>query len=77
MTEKQENVNVSGIESKFTRVFLIIIGALFVFAGPTYLPYILAEVLNVNVAASNIVGFVVFLVGIFMIIYLARKKIIS
>jgi hypothetical protein len=78
MIENQEdNVEVSGMESKFMRVFLIVIGALLVFAGPTYVPYILANVLNLNVLAANVVGFVIFIVGILIIIYLARKKIIS
>lgn len=74
---QEEDIQVSGMESKFMRVFLIIIGALLVFAGPTYVPYILANVLNLNALAANIVGFVLFIVGIAIIIFLARKKIIS
>ncbi len=65
------------IESKFLRVFLILIGAVFVFAGPTYLPLILNDALKINYAISMSVGFVVFLVGIFDLLYLARKKIIT
>jgi hypothetical protein len=74
---QEEDIEVSGMESKFMRVFLIIIGALLVFAGPTYVPYILANVLNLNTLAANIVGFAIFIVGILIVIYLARKKIIS
>ncbi len=74
---QEEDIQVSGMESKFMRVFLIIIGALLVFAGPTYVPYILANVLNLNALAANVVGFVLFIVGIAIIIFLARKKIIS
>jgi len=77
MIENQEDLEVSGMESKFMRVFLIIIGALLVFTGPTYVPYILANVLGLNVLASKVVGFVVFIVGILIVVYLARKKIIS
>jgi hypothetical protein len=74
MTENQE----SGIaESKFMRVFLIIIGALFIFTGPTYIPYILADVLKANYIASIAIGFAVFIVGILIVVYLARKKIIT
>jgi len=76
MIENQEDVEVSGMESKFMRVFLIMIGALRVFMGPTYMPYILANVLDLNVLASKIVGFVIFIVGILIVIYLSRKKII-
>jgi len=77
MIENQEDLEVSGMESKFMRVFLIIIGALLVFTGPTYVPYILANVLGLNVLASKVFGFVVFIVGILIVVYLARKKIIS
>jgi hypothetical protein len=76
MIENQEDLEVSGMESKFMRVFLIMIGALLVFMGPTYIPYILANVLDLNVLASKIVGFVIFIVGILIVIYLSRKKII-
>jgi hypothetical protein len=65
------------IESKFMRVFLILIGAVFVFAGPTYLPLILNEVLQIGYAVSMSVGFIVFLIGIFDFLYLARKKVIT
>ncbi len=64
------------INSKFLRVFLIIIAAVFIFAGPTYLPLILNEALKVGNAAAVSVGFVVFLVGAFDLIYLVRKKVI-
>jgi cytochrome c biogenesis protein CcdA len=74
---QEENIEVSGMDSKFMRVFLIIIGALLVFMGPTYVPYILARVLNLNLLAANVVGIALFIVGILMIIYLARKKILS
>jgi len=72
-----ENIEVNGMDSKFMRVFLIIIGAFLVFMGPTYVPYILANVLKLNLLAANVVGIALFIVGILIIIYLARKKIIS
>ena len=65
------------IESKFMRVFLIMVGAVFVFAGPTYLPLILNEALKIEYAISMSVGFVVFLLGFFVLLYLARKKVIT
>lgn len=65
------------IESKFMRVFLIMVGAVFVFAGPTYLPLILVDVLNIDYAISMSVGFVVFLLGFFVLLYLARKRVIT
>ena len=65
------------IESKFMRVFLIMVGAIFVFAGPTYLPLILNEALKIEYVISMSVGFVVFLLGVFVFLYLARKKVIT
>ena len=53
------------INSKFLRVFLIMIATVFIFAGPTYLPLILNEALSVDLTVSVIAGFVV-----------ARKKVI-
>jgi hypothetical protein len=66
-----------GIESKFMRVFLILAGATMVFGGPTYVALILNAVLKIDFAVSASVGFVVFLLGIFDLFYLARKKVIT
>jgi pilus assembly protein TadC len=66
----------SQINSKFLRVFLIMIAATFIFAGPTYLPLILNEALSVDLTASVVVGFVIFLVGVFDLLFLAKKKVI-
>jgi hypothetical protein len=65
------------IESKFLRVFLIVVAAVFIFAGPTYLPLILNEVLKVEHSVAMTFGFVVFLIGAFDLIYLVRKKVIT
>jgi|WetSurMetagenome_2_1015567.scaffolds.fasta_scaffold1487697_1 hypothetical protein len=65
------------IESKFMRVFLIMVGAIFVFAGPTYLPLILNDVLKIDFAVSMSVGFAVFLIGFVDLLFLAKKKVIT
>jgi uncharacterized membrane-anchored protein len=64
------------LSSKFWRTVLVIAAALLVFAGPTYVPYLLANHLNVNYAASVILGLILFLVGLGLVWYLARKKVI-
>jgi len=74
MTKIQETMFA---ESKFMRIFLMIICALLIFAGPTYVPYILADILGLNYVASLVIGLALFAVGIFMIVYLAKKKILS
>ncbi|MCL1978400.1 MAG: hypothetical protein FWG55_09940 [Candidatus Bathyarchaeota archaeon] len=65
------------INSKFLRVFLVMIAAVFIFVGPTYLPLILNEVLRVDFVVSMVTGFVVFLVGIFDLLFLAYKRVIT
>jgi hypothetical protein len=63
-------------DSKFMRVLLIIVTALLIFAGPTYVPYVLTSV-NVSSAAATIAGFALFIVGLFLMLFLVRKKIVS
>ena len=41
MTETKENMNVDVTYSKFTRITFIIISMLLIFAGPTYVPYVM------------------------------------
>jgi hypothetical protein len=76
MTENEENVNVGGIYSKFWRITLVILSMLLIFAGPTYVPYAMTE-LKINYFASISVGFILFMIGIFFMLFLARKKIIA
>jgi hypothetical protein len=77
MTENNEKVQVSGIDSKFMKVALTIVAVFLVFVGPTYIPYLLSNVLKVDYIASIAVGAVLFIVGLVMVIYLIRKKIIE
>ena len=77
MTENNEEIQVSGIESKFTRVTLTIVAVLLIFIGPTYIPYLLAEVLSLEYFASIGLGLVLFIVGLVMLVYLIRKKVIT
>jgi uncharacterized membrane protein len=75
MTQDQE-IN-SFVYSKFGRVFLTIVTVALIFAGPTYVVYALAELLKVNIVASMATGFVLLIVGLFMMRFLVQKKIIS
>ena len=65
------------LSSKFMRVLLILVAALLIFAGPTYVPYLLTGLLDVNQAASMVFGFVLLIVGLALMWYLIRKKIIE
>lgn len=77
MTEDNPNIEVSGIESKFAKVTLTIISVFLIFVGPTYIPYLLSDVLHVEYFASLGIGAVLFIVGLVMLIYLIRKKVIT
>ncbi len=78
MTEinEENEIEVSG-ESKFTKVALMVVTVLLIFVGPTYVPYLMSDVAKINYDASIGVGFVLFIVGIAMMVLLIRKKIVS
>ncbi len=77
MTQANENVELSGIESRFTRVALTVISVLLLFAGPTYVPYVLSDLLHADYVASIGIGAVLFVVGLVMLVYLIRKKVVT
>jgi hypothetical protein len=77
MTEESENVQVSGINSKFMKVVLTVVAVFLIFVGPTYIPFLLSDVLKVDYIASIAVGAVLFIVGLLVLVYLIRKKVIE
>jgi cytochrome c oxidase assembly factor CtaG len=79
MTENDENNDVGkfDVSSKFWRVLLMITTVLLIFAGPTYISYLLFNILNVNYVASVVSGFALFIVGLLLMWFLIRKKIIT
>ena len=76
MVENDENIGLD-MESKFMRILLIIVTVLLLFAGPTYVPYVLSSVLNLSSVVSVAAGFALFAVGLFLMLFLVRKKTIS
>ena len=79
MFENEENSNIGpfDLESKFTRVFLILVSVFLIFAGPTYVSYLLFDVLKVNYVVSVALGFALFIVGLVLMWLLIRKKVIT
>jgi capsule polysaccharide export protein KpsE/RkpR len=79
MVENNENNNVGrfDISSKFWRIFLVIVAVFLIFAGPTYVSYLLFDVLNVNYVVSVVSGFALFIVGLLLMGFLIRKKIVT
>ena len=74
MTENNENVQVSGIDSKFMKVALTIVAVFLIFVGPTYIPYLLSDILKIDYVASVAVGAVLFIVGLVMLFSLSERK---
>ncbi len=77
MTENNDNVQVSALDSKFTRVALTIVSVLLIFVGATYVPYLMADILKIDYVASVVVGGLLFIVGIVMLVFLIRKKVVE
>ena len=79
MVENDESNNVGrfDVSSKFWRIFLVIVAVFLIFAGPTYISYVLFDILNVNYVASVVSGFALFIVGLLLMLFLVRKKIIT
>jgi len=67
----------SVVGDKAKRVLLILVAVLLVFVGPTYVPYVFVDILKVNYFVSIAVGFVLFAVGLGLVWYLIRKKVIQ
>jgi hypothetical protein len=77
MTENNENVQVGGLNSKFMKVVLTIVAVLLIFVGSTYVPYLLSDILKVDYIASIVVGGLLFIIGLVMLVYLIKKKVIE
>jgi uncharacterized membrane protein YgdD (TMEM256/DUF423 family) len=77
MTENNENVQVSGLDSKFMKIVLTVFAGLLIFVGPTYIPYLLSDILKLDYIVSIAVGGLLFIVGLVMLVYLIRKKVIE
>ena len=65
------------LTSGFWRTLLIIFAALLTFAGPTYVVYAFNSVLKIDYAISIVSGFVLFIVGLAIIWYLIKQKVVT
>ena len=78
MTENEEtgSTGMIDLESKFWRTTLLIVSVALIFAGPTYVPYVLSNILSLNYVASVLVGLALLIVGLVLLWFLVRKKVI-
>jgi len=72
-----ESTGMIDLDSKFWRSTLLLISVLLIFAGPTYVPYVMSDIAHVNYVASILVGVVLFAVGLLLMWFLIRKKVIT
>lgn len=77
MTENNENEVGGFLESKFARIVMLIVSVGLIFIGPTYVPFLLANVLGVDYFVSIGIGAVLFVVGLVLLIYLVAKKVVT
>jgi hypothetical protein len=79
MTENEE-IKTAGtgfMTTKFGKLFFTIIAVFLTFAGPTYVIYALNVVLKMDLAGALLTGFILFIVGLVMMRYLVKLKIIT
>ena len=78
MTENEEIDAATGfMASKFGKVLITIVSVFLIFAGPTYVVYGLSVLVGVNGYAAFAVGFVLFIIGLVMMRYLLKNKVVT
>lgn len=77
--DKKENKTPGKVilTSGFWRTLLIVFAALLTFAGPTYVVYAFNSVLKIDYAISIVSGFVLFIIGLTIIWYLIKQKVVT
>jgi hypothetical protein len=76
MTEKKPQTKTGLIGSKYMKMLLVIIMAILLFGGP-YMVYVLYNVLKARFTISGGVGFGAVFLGLVLMWYLIKKKVIS
>jgi hypothetical protein len=80
MTEKKQKSKSTRLDlnSKFWKTFLIVLAVFLTFAGPTYIVYVVfLKILKMDYAVSMASGFALFIVGLVLIWYLIKNKVLS
>ncbi len=63
--------------SELRRTLLIVLAAILTFAGPTYTVYLMVNILQVDYIISMGLGLTLFVLGIALILYLIKNRVIS
>jgi hypothetical protein len=62
--------------SRFGKTILVVLAAIFAFSGP-YVVLVLSRALDLDYAISMVSGVAIFVVGLVLIWYLVRKRVVS
>jgi len=65
------------LSSRLWKTFLVVLAAFLTFAGPTYVVYVLLDILEIDYVVSMLSGFVLLIAGLALIWYLVKNKVIS
>jgi hypothetical protein len=76
MTEEKQQTRTGFLSSKYWRMILVLIMGVLLFGAP-YLVYVFIEVLKVRFLISTIVGVAAVFVGLLLMWYLIKKKVIT
>ena len=77
MAQEKKQGKTGLLGSKYGKAFLVIIAGLFTFGGP-YAVYVMNNVIKIrHFLYSVISGFALFIVGLILIWYLIKNKVIS
>lgn len=71
----QEKEAKMGLSGRFSTTILVLLAAMLSFGGP-YLSYLLIS-FEINYAFSMVAGLVVFFIGLALILYLIRKRVVT
>jgi hypothetical protein len=79
MTEGAKEAKSSrfGTSSRLMKTLLLVIAAFLIFVGPSYFVYVAVNVLDLSYAVSMGSGIVLFCVGLVLLWYLVRSKVVS
>ena len=73
---QEEQTKTGMLGSTYWRLLLVIVAGLFTFGGP-YATYMLNHILGLDFAFSVVFGLALFVLGLLLIWYLIRLKIVS
>jgi|Deesub1362A_J573_1020465.scaffolds.fasta_scaffold06678_4 fumarate reductase subunit D len=66
----------SFLKSKIGKTVLVLLTAFLIFVGPTYMVHLMESVLKIPAIPSKLGGLFLFLMGVFLLWFLIRKRVI-